>query len=37
VQLNKEYKFLPIDTKYLSEEKKYELLSLFDNLENKLD
>jgi len=37
VQLNEEYKFLPIDTKYLSEEKKYELLSLFDDVEEKLD
>ena len=35
--LNEKYKFLPIDTKYLDEEKKIKLLSLFDNIEEKLD
>ncbi|MEM4587905.1 MAG: site-specific DNA-methyltransferase [Nanopusillaceae archaeon] len=35
--LNKEYQFLPIDTKYFDEEIKYELLSLFDNLDQELD
>ncbi|MEM0325348.1 MAG: site-specific DNA-methyltransferase, partial [Candidatus Aenigmatarchaeota archaeon] len=35
--LNKDYQFLPIDTKYFSEEIKYELLSLFDNLDQELD
>ena len=34
---NEKYKFLPIDTKYLDEEKKFKLLSLFDDLEEKLD
>ncbi|MEM4396130.1 MAG: site-specific DNA-methyltransferase [Candidatus Woesearchaeota archaeon] len=35
--LNKDYKFLPIDTKYFDEEIKYELLSLFENLDQELD
>ncbi|MEM0325016.1 MAG: site-specific DNA-methyltransferase [Candidatus Aenigmatarchaeota archaeon] len=35
--LNKEYQFLPIDTRYFDEEIKYELLSLFDNLDQELD
>ncbi|MEM5811122.1 MAG: site-specific DNA-methyltransferase, partial [Candidatus Aenigmatarchaeota archaeon] len=35
--LNKEYQFLPIDTKYFDEEIKYELLSLFENLDQELD
>ena len=34
---NEKYKFLPIDTKYLDEETKFELLSKFNNLEEKLD
>lgn len=34
---NEKYKFLPIDTKYLDEETKFKLLSLFDNIEEKLD
>lgn len=28
---------MPIDTKYLDEEKKFKLLSLFENIEEKLD
>lgn len=32
-----QYKFLPIDTKYLSKEAKFKLLSSFDNLENILN
>jgi adenine specific DNA methylase Mod len=35
--LNKEYQFLPIDTQYFDEEVKFELLSLFENLDNELD
>ncbi|MEM1782670.1 MAG: site-specific DNA-methyltransferase, partial [Nanopusillaceae archaeon] len=35
--LNKDYQFLPIDTRYFDEEIKYELLSLFDNLDQELD
>ncbi|MCS7134412.1 MAG: DNA methyltransferase [Candidatus Pacearchaeota archaeon] len=35
--LNEEYQFLPIDTKYFDDEIKYELLSLFDNLDQELD
>ncbi|MFH7882439.1 MAG: site-specific DNA-methyltransferase, partial [Candidatus Aenigmatarchaeota archaeon] len=35
--LNKDYQFLPIDTKYFDEEIKYELLSLFENLDQELD
>ncbi|MCI7047797.1 site-specific DNA-methyltransferase [Helicobacter sp.] len=30
---NKQYKFLPLDTKYLSEENYYKLLGAFDNLD----
>jgi len=36
-ELNKEYQFLPIDTKYFDEDIKLELLSLFDNLDYELD
>ena len=36
-ELNKDYQFLPIDTKYFDEEIKYELLSLFENLDQELD
>ncbi|MEM4587907.1 MAG: site-specific DNA-methyltransferase [Nanopusillaceae archaeon] len=35
--LNKDYQFLPIDTRYFDEEIKYELLSLFDNLDKEID
>jgi adenine specific DNA methylase Mod len=35
--LNEKYKHLPIDTKYFSEEIKYDILSLFDNLDDELD
>ncbi|MEM4587966.1 MAG: DNA methyltransferase, partial [Nanopusillaceae archaeon] len=35
--LNKDYQFLPIDTRYFDEEIKYELLSLFDSLDQELD
>jgi len=35
--LNKEYQFLPIDTKYFDEDTKLELLSLFDDLDKELD
>ncbi len=34
---NEKYKFLPIDTKYLSKEVKFALLSSFDNLEELLN
>ena len=34
---NEKYKFLPVDTKYLNEKTKFKLLSLFDNIEEKLD
>ena len=34
---NEKYKFLPIDTKYLSKEIKFELLSSFENLEELLN
>ena len=34
--VNSQYKFLPIDTKYFNE-LKYEILSLFDNLDEQLD
>ena len=36
-ELNKEYQFLPIDTKYFDEDIKLELLSLFDDLDKELD
>lgn len=36
-ELNDKYKHLPIDTKYFDETIKYEILSLFDNLDDKLD
>lgn len=36
-ELNKEYQFLPIDTRYFDEDIKLELLSLFDNLDKELD
>jgi len=35
--LNEKYKHLPIDTKYFNEEIKYNILSLFDNLDDELD
>ncbi len=35
--LNPQYKYLPIDTKYLPEEFEYKILSLFDNLDEELD
>ena len=35
-EVNSHYKFLPIDTKYFNE-LKYEILSLFDNLDEQLD
>jgi len=37
IGLNKEYQFLPIDTKYFDENIKLELLSLFEDLDNELD
>jgi len=36
-ELNKEYQFLPIDTKYFDESIKLKILSLFDNLDEELD
>jgi len=36
-ELNKEYQFLPIDTRYFDEDIKLELLSLFDDLDKELD
>jgi len=36
-ELNKEFQFLPIDTKYFDEDIKLELLSLFDDLDKELD
>ncbi len=35
--LNEKYQFLPVDTKYFSEDIKYAILSLFDNLDEELD
>jgi adenine specific DNA methylase Mod len=36
-ELNKEYEKLPIDTKHFTEEIKYKILGLFDNLDEQLD
>ena len=36
-EISKEYKHLPIDTKYFDEDIKLEILSLFDNLDEELD
>lgn len=36
-KISKEYGKLPIDTKYFSDNIKYEILSLFDNLDEQLD
>lgn len=37
ISKNEKYKFLPIDTKYLSKENKFALLSAFDDLESVLN
>ncbi|MEM4735738.1 MAG: site-specific DNA-methyltransferase [Candidatus Thorarchaeota archaeon] len=36
-ELNREYRFLPIDTKYFDQDIKSEILSLFDDLDEELD
>ncbi|UJG40416.1 MAG: site-specific DNA-methyltransferase [Candidatus Heimdallarchaeum aukensis] len=36
-ELNDEYKFLPLDTKFFDEELKFSIISLFNNLDESLD